>query len=65
MDGLTEAVEWTFVSEGEVVGLGLEADFDCVEGVFDVFAYYAGDLRGVSGWEREGGRRGESVPSRR
>lgn len=44
--GLAEAVEGASVEEGEVGGLGLQADFDGVEGVFDVFAYYAGDLRG-------------------
>lgn len=44
-EGLAEAVEGAGVAEGEVVGLGLEADFDCVEGVFDVFAHYTGDLK--------------------
>jgi len=39
---LPEAVYGTCVSEGQVVGLRLESDFDGVEGVLDVFANDAG-----------------------
>lgn len=42
---MAEAVEGACVAEGEMIWLGLKADFDGVKGVFYVFAYYAGDLR--------------------
>lgn len=44
---MAEAIEGTGVPEWEVVGLGLQTDFDGVEGVFDVFAYDAGGLQSV------------------
>ena len=31
-----------------MVRLRLQAHFDCIEGIFDVFAYYTGNLRLVS-----------------
>jgi hypothetical protein len=30
-----------------MVGLGLEADLDCIEGVFDIFTYHASKLVGL------------------
>jgi hypothetical protein len=42
---LLEAVQGAAVEEGEGIGLRLEADFDSIEGVFNVFACYAGNLR--------------------
>lgn len=38
MDRLAKAVQWTFVSERDVVWLRLQPNFDSVEGVLDVFA---------------------------
>lgn len=46
---MPEAVEGPGVSKGKVVWLTLEADFDGVEGVFDVLADNAGRLAIVSG----------------
>lgn len=46
-DGLAETIERTGVAQRKVVGLGLQPDFDRVEGVFDVFAYDAGGLHVV------------------
>ena len=41
-----------------MVGLGLQTDFDSVEGIFDVFSCYTGNLRSplvkVGGAEEEG-----------
>jgi hypothetical protein len=45
---LPEAVQRAGVAEGKGVGLGLETDFDSVEGVFDVFSCYACNLLVVS-----------------
>lgn len=42
---MLEAVEGAAVEEGEGIGLRLEADFYSVEGVFNVFSCYAGDLK--------------------
>ncbi len=41
-----------------MVGLRLQPDFDCVEGVFDIFACYTSNLRrSVRGLQSGGGRR--------
>jgi hypothetical protein len=42
---LAQAVEGAGVPQGEGVGLGLQAHFYGVEGVFDVFSCYACDLK--------------------
>lgn len=47
VERLTEAVQRALVAEGQVVGLALEADFDGVEGVLDVFANNSGNLSGM------------------
>ena len=39
-----------------MVGLGLETHFYGVEGVFDVFAYYAGNLKLLVGNEKVKGK---------
>jgi hypothetical protein len=41
---LLEAVKRAFVTEREVVRLGLEANFNGIERIFNVFACYAGNL---------------------
>lgn len=45
MERLAETIEGSGVAEGEVVGLGLQADFDGIEGVFDDFTDAACDLQ--------------------
>lgn len=42
--GLAQAVEWASVAQGLVRRLRLQTHFDSVEGVFDDFADYAGEL---------------------
>lgn len=43
-ESLAEAVDRAGVAEGQVVGLALEADFDGVEGVFNIFTDDASNL---------------------
>jgi len=47
-DGLSEAIEGSSVSEGKVIGLGLQPDLDGVERVFYIFAHDTSSLIGVS-----------------
>jgi hypothetical protein len=46
---LPETIKRTGVAEREVVGLGLEPNFDCVKRVFDIFSSYARDLNPLVG----------------
>ena len=65
-DALFEAIQWASVAERGGCGLGLEANLDGVEWIFDKFAENASDgaedsvlkrfgaLGGVSSWSGEG-----------
>jgi hypothetical protein len=48
LDGLSETVDRSGVTEGKVIRLRLQPNLDGVEGVFYILAYDAGKLIAVS-----------------